>query len=178
MLRVFGFDTIGVVISDLYFVDPRPSPGQEGPEQGVRLELRHLRRGEPQGSIYAAVPIAVDQPIWRVDLLESVDNGGSLDRAHHHPRFRGWKPGPRRFEPELTDDPVEWLGQQLLDLDAVCDRAEVDPGAVTERDAEELRRAVPEIIEAVRTTLARVAAGELGHPTEATPEAGARAGWL
>ena len=33
MLYAFGFDRIGVVASDLYFVDPTPGPGQEGAEQ-------------------------------------------------------------------------------------------------------------------------------------------------
>jgi len=27
MLQVFGFDRIGVLMSDLYFVDPSPGPG-------------------------------------------------------------------------------------------------------------------------------------------------------
>jgi len=95
MLYAFGFDRIGVVAGDLYFVDPQPGPGQEGAEQGVRLELRQFARGELQGSIYSAQPIAVDRPIWRADLLESVANPGTLDRAHYHPRFLGWEPGPR-----------------------------------------------------------------------------------
>ncbi len=46
MLYAFGFDRIGVLVSDLYIVDPRPIPGQEGAEHGVRLELRVLERGE------------------------------------------------------------------------------------------------------------------------------------
>lgn len=178
MLHVVGFDRIGVVVSDLYFVDPRPNPGQEGPEQGVRLEVRFLDRGELPGSIYSAVPISVGAPIWRVDLLESVERPGSLDRAHHHPRFRGWEPGGRRFEPELTADPIAWLGAHLADLDGILDRAGIDRSAVGERDADALRAAAPEIVELVRRTLALVVAGELGHPTAASPEAGARAGWL
>ena len=87
MLYAFGFERIGVVASDLYFVDPNPGPGQEGPEQGVRVEVRLLEPGELRGSIYSARPIGVEQAIWRADLLESVANPGSLDRAHHHPRF-------------------------------------------------------------------------------------------
>jgi hypothetical protein len=63
VLYAFGFDRIGVVVSDLYFVDPKPMPGQEGAERGVRLELRMLDRGDPRGSIYAARPIGVDRPI-------------------------------------------------------------------------------------------------------------------
>ena len=44
MLQVFGFDRIGVVIGDLYFIDPNPRPGQEGAERGVRLEVRMTSR--------------------------------------------------------------------------------------------------------------------------------------
>lgn len=178
MLHVFGFGEIGVVVSDLYFVDPRPGPGQEGPEQGVRVELRRLVRGDLPGSIYSAVPITIDAPLWRVDLLESVARPGSLDRAHHHPRFRGWEPGGRRFDDELSADPVAWLEAELRDLDRVLSRAGLEPTAVGPGDAEELRRATPEIIAVVRRSLAGVVAGELGHPTDPTPEAGARAGWL
>ena len=42
MLQVFGFDRIGVIVGDIYFIDPRPAKGQEGPERGVRLEVRLL----------------------------------------------------------------------------------------------------------------------------------------
>ena len=42
MLYAFGFERVGVVAGDLYFVDPSPGKGQEGPEHGVRLELRYL----------------------------------------------------------------------------------------------------------------------------------------
>ena len=42
MLYAFGFDEVGVVVGDLYIVDPDPLPGQAGPEQGVRVEVRVL----------------------------------------------------------------------------------------------------------------------------------------
>ena len=42
MLYAFGFERVGVVVGDLYFLDPRPGKGQEGAEHGVRLELRVL----------------------------------------------------------------------------------------------------------------------------------------
>jgi hypothetical protein len=72
MLCAWGFDKVGVVAGDLYFVDPDPGPGQEGAERGVRLEVRFLERPPLSGSIYAAQPIVIDRPVWRADLLETV----------------------------------------------------------------------------------------------------------
>lgn len=65
MLYTFGFERIGILVGDLYFVDPKPAKGQEGPEHGVRLELRVLERGELKGSIYSAQPIVIGRPVWR-----------------------------------------------------------------------------------------------------------------
>src|SRR5262249_44634868 len=82
MLQAFVFERVGVVVGDLYFLDPDPHPGQQGPEHGVRLELRVFNRGELKGTIYSATPIEVGQPIWRADLLESVDGKpGSFHRT-------------------------------------------------------------------------------------------------
>lgn len=179
MLYAFGFERVGVVVSDLYFVNPRPLAGQEGPERGVRLELRLLERGELRGDIYSAQPIAVDQPLWRVDLLESVDSPpGSLDRAHHHPRFSGWNPGERHFVPELSAAPIDWLTAELSDLDTALARAGATPGTVGPGDVAAVRRATPEIVGAVRSLLDRVAAGELGRPDDDRDMVSARIGWL
>ena len=111
MLYAFGFERVGVVVGDLYFVDPNPREGQEGAEHGVRLELRVFGRGELKGTIYSAQPIEIGQPIWRADLLESlVGRPGSFDRTHHHPRFSGWNPGRRVYVEELSADPLESEG--------------------------------------------------------------------
>ena len=45
MLYAFGFERVGIVVGDLYFVSPRAARGQEGAEHGVRLEQR-VRAGE------------------------------------------------------------------------------------------------------------------------------------
>ena len=178
MLYAFGFEHIGVVVSDLYFLDPNPSPGQEGAERGVRLEVRMLDRGSLKGSIYSAQPIGVDRPIWRADLLESVAGPfGSFDRTHHHPAFNGWEPSRRHFVPELSADPLGWVGAHLSDLPARL--AEADAGVdVSEDDAEALRQAVPEILDAVRRLLDRIQAGELAQPPRADTLDSARSGWL
>ncbi len=179
MLYAFGFERVGVFVSDLYFVNPRPAKGHEGAERGVRVELRALERRPLRGSIYSAQPIAVDQPLWRVDLLEAVASApGSLDRAHHHPAFDGWEPGDRHFVEELSAAPVEWLAGELTDLDAVLARAGVAPGTAGPGDAAALRDTVPEIRDVVRRLLARVAAGELGRPDDDRELTSARIGWL
>jgi hypothetical protein len=177
MLYAFGFDRIGVVASDLYFVDPDPGPNQEGPEQGVRVEVRLLEPGELRGSIYSARPIGVERAIWRADLLESVENPGSLDRAHHHPRFTGWEPGTRRFVKEMTANPVAWVGKYLSDIDGLLAAADVSPDEIGETDAAELRNAIPDILDAVRRLLDRVRAGELARPP-AEAVGSARVSWL
>ncbi len=178
MLYVFGFESVGVVVSDLYFVDPNPTPGQEGAERGVRLEVRMLDRGELRGSIYSAQPIAVDRPIWRGDLLESVAGvPGSHDRTHHHPRFTGWEPGHRQFVEDLSVDPLGWVAARLGDLDGLLADAGVSPAEVDPRDGASLREVVPEITESIRRLLERVRAGETARPP-ADELASARVGWL
>lgn len=178
MLAAFGFETLGVVVGDMFFVDPRPLEGQETPERGVRLELRLVDRDEPQGSIYAGVPIAFNRPVWRVDLFGSTESPpGTLDRAHHHPRFDGWEPGRRHFVPELSADPVSWLADQLADPSAVLERAGVDSGSVPKADLSGLAAAAPDIVAAVQKMLDGVRDGKLA-PAAAEPVAAARTGWL
>jgi hypothetical protein len=171
MLYVFGFERVGVVVGDLYFVDPHPMKGQEGAEHGVRLELRVLGRGELKGSIYSATPIEVGRPIWRVDLLESVDGKpGSFDRTHHHPVFREWNPSKRVFVRELSADPLDWLGGKLADLPDILAGAGFPPDTAGPDDAADLRAAAAEIVDATRRLLDRVRTGQLGNPPRSTPE--------
>lgn len=189
VLYAFGFERVGVVVGDLYFVDPNPRPGQEGAEHGVRLELRALDRGELRGTIYSAQPIEVGVPIWRADLLETVDGEpGSFDRTHHHPAFAGWNPTRRVFDRELSADPLGWLGSKLSDLDELLASANFPPETAGPDDARDLRDAAPEIVAAARKLLDKVRAGELGNPPAGAPEPGAvtpegkpvlvRSGWL
>ncbi len=179
MLQAFVFERVGVVVGDLYFVDPKPRPGQEGPEHGVRVELRVFERGELRGTIYSATPIEVGLPIWRVDLLESVDGEpGSLDRTHHHPKFRGWDPGPRVYVRELSADPLGWLAGQFADLPAVLERAGMPAEVADPSDAGSLRDIAPAIVSVTAMMLDKVHSGELGvAPGDANADS-IRAGWL
>jgi hypothetical protein len=179
MLYAFGFERVGVLVSDMYIVIPEPEPGQEGAERGVRLEVRMLERGELKGSIYSAQPIEVGRPVWRADLLEAVDGPpGSLNRAHHHPAFRGWEPGRRVFDPGLTASPVQWVREQLSDLEGLLERAGVPADEATAADAAALRECLPEIADAVGRLLDRVHRGELATAPGGASAASARVGWL
>lgn len=147
MLSVFGFDRVGVVLGDIFFVDPNPAPGQEGAERGVRVEVRFIQPQEHEGSIYAARPILVGEPIWRLDLLESVDGTpGSFDRTHHHPLMRGWEPGQRKFERALSSDPLGYLGDRMRDLPGLLAQAELPADAAGEDDVRQLRDAADDIV--------------------------------
>ncbi|MEV1172726.1 hypothetical protein [Nonomuraea sp. NPDC049784] len=180
MLYLFGFERIGVAVSDIYFVDPNPNSGQEGAERGVRLELRSLEPGELKGSIYSARPITVDRPLWRVDLLESVSGTpGSFDRTHHHPTLREWEPGERVFDEQLSAEPLKWLEERLADLEGVLDEAGLDRGEASPADVAGLRERAPEIVDAVSRLLDGVRSGALATPPSDAPGAGSvRASWL
>jgi len=177
---VFGFRRIGVVVSDLYFSDPDAAAGQEGAERGVRLEVRLLEARTSEGSgsgarsVYASRPILIGEPLWRVDLLESVANPGSLDRAHHHPEMQDWEPGARRFDEALSADPIGWLAKRLEEPAGLLEPGRADPA-----ELEELRAAAPEIIATVRRLLEQVRAGELAlPPLDARAGELVRTGWL
>jgi hypothetical protein len=179
VLQAFVFEKVGVVVGDLYFLDPDPNPGQEGAEHGVRIELRVFDRLDLKGTVYSATPIEVGRPIWRVDLLESVDGKpGSFNRTHHHPKFTSeWDPVGRVFLKELSADPLGWLAGQLADLPAILDRAGVPQDVADPSDAASLRDIAPAIVGVTSTLLEKVRSGELGL----APAGGDdlyRTGWL
>jgi hypothetical protein len=179
MLQAFVFERVGIVVGDLYFLDPNPHKGQEGAEHGVRLELRVFDRGDLKGTIYSAMPIEVGRPIWRVDLLESVDGKpGSFNRTHHHPKFNGWDPTGRQFVRELSSDPLGWLAAELADLPAVLERAGVPPEVADPSDAASLRDIAPAIVGVTSMMLDKVRAGELGLPPADDAVDSIRNGWL
>jgi hypothetical protein len=168
VLWALAFDRVGIVVSDLYFVDPNLDQGVEGAERGVRIELRMFQRDDLKGSVYSAVPIRVDRPIWRIDLLETADSmPGSLNRAHYHPRFDGWEPVKRVFDEDLSADPLAWVAKRFAEIDAVLADAGVDPSQLGSHDVESVRAATPAVLTQLEHQLAEVAAGRAGQaPTE------------
>ena len=180
MLYAFGFERVGVVLGDLYFLDDTAPDDQRGAERGVRLEVRLFERPPLHGSRYSAQPIELTRPIWRVDLLESVDGPhGTFDRTHHHPEIRGWEVGSRCFVPELSADPITWVGEKLSDLDRLLVGSEVSADEVAPTDAADLRAAVPEIRATIERMLARIREGELATaPAAPDDPRNARNGWL
>jgi hypothetical protein len=179
MLQVFGFDRVAVVLGDLYFMDPKPARGQEGAERGVRAEVRFIQLRDVHGSIYAARPILVDEPVWRLDLLESVvGEPGSFDRTHHHPLMRGYEPGSRKFERKLSSEPLGYLKERLLDLPGLLKQAELPADRASAEDIRQLRVCADEIVTATSTMLDRVRQGELAHAVEPDESGLARTGWL
>jgi hypothetical protein len=180
MLQAFAFEKVGVVVGDIYFLDPDPHPGQEGPEHGVRIELRAFDRGELKSSIYSAVPISVGKPFWRVDLLESVDGKpGSFNRTHHHARFtQKWDPTARVFLRELSQDPLGWLAGQLADLPGILDRAQAPQDTADPADAGSLKEMAPAIVAVTSMMLDKVRAGELGTAPADDAADSIRNGWL
>ncbi|MFK4069922.1 hypothetical protein [Streptomyces sp. NPDC029674] len=181
MLYAFAFERVGVVVSDLYFLNPNPLHGQESPECGVRLELRVFESGELPSSIYSARPITISRPLWRVDLLQDAGAApNTFDRTHHHPNIVGWEPGPRTFDEELSDEPLAWLAERFTNISSMLDEAGISPDEISAADADSLRTATPEILGCVRRMLERVWAGELGQPNDmdSGTVTSMRAGWL
>jgi hypothetical protein len=179
MLYAFGFERVGVLVSDLYIVVEDPQPGHEGAEHGVRLEVRLLERGTLRGSPYSARPIEVGTPVWRADLLEAVDGPpGSFNRTHHHPVFVGWEPGHRVFDDDLKAGPVQFVAEQLADLEGLLERSGLADDKEAAADAESLRAAVPEIIDTVERLLAKVRGGDLAAAPAGASLAPVRLSWL
>lgn len=179
MLYAFGFNRLAVLVGDIYFQHPDPPSGQEGPEHGVRIELRRIEAGQLQGSVYSARPITIKEAVWRVDLLESVHGEvGSLDRAHHHPQFDGWNESRREFEESLTNDPLGWLEEHLTDLRRVLERAQCEPDAASQEDIDGVRVAAPEIVASVARLLNQVRDGRGPRPPKDDTKGLIRASWL
>jgi hypothetical protein len=77
----------------------------------------------------------------------------------------------------MKANPVAWVGKYLSDVDGLLAAAELTPDDIGEHDAEELRAAIPDILDAVRRLLDRVRAGELARAPGDDVDS-ARLSWL
>jgi hypothetical protein len=102
---------------------------------------------------------------------------GTFDRTHHHPRFKGWEPSERVFVPELSTDPLEWLGNRLRDVRSVLADARINPGELGPDDVEAISAAAPDIVDCVRRQLDLVHEGRLARAPERDVTE-ARMSWL
>ena len=68
MLAAFGFESMGVVVGDMYFVDRTPLEGQETPNGESDGTTAWSTGPSRRGRSTPASPIAFARPVWRVDL--------------------------------------------------------------------------------------------------------------
>ncbi|HEY3186352.1 MAG TPA: hypothetical protein VGJ70_02680 [Solirubrobacteraceae bacterium] len=157
MLQAFVFDHVAVLVFPWNEpVDP--------PERGARVEVR-LRPEEPhRGTYSAAQRVVVDHPVFRADLFDQLTAPpGNLRSAHFHPHFDGVEPCDRVWPAELAQDPTGWLAAELSDLAGMLARAGADAAAAAwvDKDAAELRDAIPTIVAAVEATWGTVRAASV-----------------
>lgn len=92
--------------------------------------------------------------------------------------MRGWEPGQRKFERELSSDPLGYLRDRMRDLPGLLEQAELPSDAATEEDIRQLSDAADDIVTATAKMLDRVRRGELAHAAEPDESGLARTGWL
>jgi hypothetical protein len=156
MRHAFIFEGIAVLVG------PWHEP-MDPPERGARVEVRRLGDEPRRGTRFAAQKVVIDQPLFRADLFDQVDQPPvNLRAAHFHPRFDDVEPCDRVWKEEIQKEPMRWLVSELEDLPGLIERSAVDVAHAdwVERDAKELRSAIPSIIDAVKATWRDVRAEE------------------
>ena len=154
MRNAYVFEGIAVLVGPWH--EPMTPP-----ERGARVEVRLLDLEPKRGSRFAAERVVLDQPVFRADLFDRTDSpAGNLKSAHFHPRFEGIEPCDRHWDEAIQRDPAAWLAGELRDLEALLERSGADVGDAPwlPGDADALRAAVPEIVDAVESTWADVRA--------------------
>lgn len=157
------YHRLGIVIEDIYFVEPNPVPGEEGPERGVRVEVRQIENHPQSGSRYSAYPIDIRTAIWRADLLGSVAAGpGARDRMHYHPLMADDEPGDRQYDPAITADPLDWIAMQIEQVEKIV-AAKVPDVTAYRHDLAEIRRQAPLIVGSIEQMMEQVHRMELAN---------------
>ena len=180
MLYAFGFEKVGVVVGDLYFVDPRPPAGQEGAERGRA----------PRGPDDRATGPARSATPRSCRSTSSARSGGPTSWRPSRARpaatterttTRRFAAGSRAGGSSTTWSTVSrWPGWASSSPISTCSWR--DPRLPTRArstpdDVLQLRGAVPEILEVLRRLLERVHAGELASLPNGSTELGA-VSWL
>jgi hypothetical protein len=148
--RVFVFGRVAVVIEGCRLPD----------ERGVRVELRLVEEEPHRGTSESPQRVVIDRAVWRADLFDEVDGEpGNLGAAHFHPRFEGTgnlSAGDRHVDDLLATDAVAWLERELGDVERLFEAGGLVLYGVAMpwlSDAvDEIRRARPEILDAVAAT--------------------------
>lgn len=127
---------------------------------GARIELRRVDhvegRADRPGTEGLRVGSIGDGGLWRADLFMVLSEPGR-PVFHFHAKLEDGDVGERYESPELTADPRRWIADQLDDITGLlerCGAAELIPSV----DLYEHRVAMPLILSAVDTCLARIPA--------------------
>lgn len=127
---------------------------------GARVELRRVDhvpgRDDRPGTAGLRIGSVGDGGIWRADLFMVLSEPGR-PVFHFHPNFEDGDVGERYELPELDEDPRRWIADQLDDITGLLQRSgagELAPSV----DLYEHRQAMPHIMSAVDSCLARVPA--------------------
>lgn len=127
---------------------------------GARVEVRRVDhvegRADRAGTAGFRVGTVGDGGLWRADLFMVISEPGR-PCFHFHPKFEDGDVGERHERPELTADPRRWIAEQLSDLPALLQRCGAED-LIASVDLDEHRQALPLMLSAVDTCLARLPA--------------------
>jgi hypothetical protein len=107
MLAAFGFEALGVVVGDMYFIDPAPLAGQETPERGVRLELRIVDRVDLRRCPDRLQPPGMASRSFRIHREPTGDAGPGPSP----PPFQRLGTQPPAFRPGAVSRPAVLAGR-------------------------------------------------------------------
>ena len=135
---------------------------------GARVELRRVDhvegRSDRPGTAGLRIGPIGDGGLWRADLFMVLSERGR-PCFHFHDKFEDGDVGERFEAPELTADPRRWIAGQLEDITGLlrrCGAAEL----ISSVDLDEHRQAMPLILAAVDSCLARLPAAIARVPAE------------
>jgi hypothetical protein len=128
-------------------------------EGGARVELRRVDPVEsanrrPGTAGFRVGPVD-DGGLWRADLFVNLNRPG-VGIFHYHPEFFDGDVGWRSEEGLVGADPRTWIEEQLTDTVGLVERCG-GGDLLRSFDPDENRRALPMMMLAVDTSLARLA---------------------